>query len=65
MPDLGSIGALLLGAMIVALGLYARRGGHLRHRQGAEVLVGFVVVTGVTVMLAGAALFAQRLFAVY
>ena len=45
-PVLASSGALLLGLLLVASGIYVRRGGRLRYRQGAEVLAGLVMVIG-------------------
>ena len=62
---LASIGALLLGLVLVAGGLRARRGGRLRYRQGADVLAGFAVVLGLAVMIAGLVLFAQSLFVAF
>lgn len=38
--------ALFLGILMLTGGLYARRGGRLRNREGAAVLAGFVVVVG-------------------
>ena len=46
---IGSFIALLLGVLLFAGGMYARRGGHLRTRQGAAVLVGMASVIGVLV----------------
>ena len=37
---------LFLGILMVIGGLYARRGGRLRHRQGAAVLAGFSAFLG-------------------
>lgn len=51
--DLGSIGSfvgLFVGILLIILGLYSRRGGRLRHRQGAEVLAGFSAVVGAAVL---------------
>jgi hypothetical protein len=39
--------ALLLGALLFAAGMYARRGGQLHTRQGAAILAGLVSVIGV------------------
>lgn len=50
---IGAAYALLLGAIMFAGGLYARRGGHLRNRQGAAVLAGFAAVLGVLMLGAG------------
>lgn len=44
-----SIVALLLGAVLFAAGMYARRGGQLHTRQGAAVLAGMVSVIGVLI----------------
>ena len=60
---LASIGALLAGLVLAAAGLYARRGGRLRNRQGAEVLAGFWVVVGLAAVIASSVLFAQSLIA--
>lgn len=38
--------ALFLGILMVSGGLYARRGGRLRHRAGAAVLAGFTALVG-------------------
>jgi NhaP-type Na+/H+ or K+/H+ antiporter len=51
---LGSLGALLLGVLMFAGGMYARRGGQLRNRQGAAVLAGMAAVIGVMVFGIGA-----------
>ena len=50
---IGAAYALLLGAILFAGGMYARRGGHLRNRQGAAVLAGFAAVVGVLMLGAG------------
>lgn len=47
--DLASFAGFLgsfLGILMVIGGLYARRGGRLRHRQGAAVLAGFSALLG-------------------
>ena len=46
---IGSFIALLLGVLLFVGGMYARRGGHLRTRQGAAVLAGMASVIGVLV----------------
>jgi NhaP-type Na+/H+ or K+/H+ antiporter len=46
---IGSFIALLLGVLLFAGGMYARRGGQLRTRQGAAVLAGMASVIGVLV----------------
>ena len=45
--------AILLGALLIGSGLYARRGGRLRYRQGAEILAGFAVLIGALMVFAG------------
>jgi NhaP-type Na+/H+ or K+/H+ antiporter len=50
---IGAAYALLLGLIMFAGGMYARRGGHLRNRQGAAVLAGFAAVIGVLMLGAG------------
>jgi hypothetical protein len=50
---LGGVCAALLGLMLIASGLHAQRGARLRYRQGAQVLVGTVIVIGVAVVIAG------------
>jgi len=50
---IGSFVALLLGVLMFAGGMYARRGGKLRSRQGAAILAGFVAVVGVAVFGVG------------
>ena len=60
-----TFGALLLGLLLIAAGSYARRGGRLRHRQGAEVLAGCVLAMGLAVLIGAAVLFAQSLVAVF
>jgi hypothetical protein len=49
----GSGGALVGGLLLLAGGLYARRGNRLHTLQGAAVLAGFAAVMGVCVMAAG------------
>jgi NhaP-type Na+/H+ or K+/H+ antiporter len=50
---IGAFYALLLGFIMFAGGMYARRGGQLRNRQGAAVLAGFAAVIGVLMFSAG------------
>ena len=50
---IGAFYALLLGVIMFAGGMYARRGGHLRNRQGAAVLAGFAAVAGLLMFGAG------------
>lgn len=45
--------AILLGALLIGSGLYARRRGRLRYRQGAEILAGFAVLAGVFMVFTG------------
>jgi hypothetical protein len=54
--SIGSLVGLFVGILLIILGLYSRRGGRLRHRQGAEVLAGFSAVVGVAAL--GLGLFA-------
>lgn len=49
----GSFIAMLLGVLLVAGGLYARRGGKLRQREGAALLAGFAALIGVAVLGVG------------
>jgi hypothetical protein len=49
----GSFIALLIGAVLVIGGLYARRHGKLRNRQGAALLAGFAALIGVVVLGVG------------
>jgi NhaP-type Na+/H+ or K+/H+ antiporter len=49
----GAFLALLLGLLMFAGGMYARRGGHLRNRQGAAVLAGLAAVMGIVVFGVG------------
>ena len=48
--SIGSLVGLVDGILLIILGLYSRRGGRLRHRQGAEVLAGFSAVVGAAVL---------------
>lgn len=41
---------LFLGILLISVGLYSRRGGRLRYRQGAQVLAGFALVMGMAVV---------------
>lgn len=41
---------LFLGILMLSGGLYARRRGRLRHRQGAAVLAGFAAFLGAAFM---------------
>ena len=45
--------AILLGALLIGSGLYSRRGGRLRYRQGAQILAGFAVLVGAVMVLVG------------
>ena len=48
--SIGSLVGLFVGILLIILGLYSRRGGRLRHRQGAEVLAGLSAVVGVAAL---------------
>jgi hypothetical protein len=50
---IGAFYAVLFGVLMFAGGMYARRGGHLRNRQGAAVLAGLAAVMGVVVFSVG------------
>ena len=56
---LGAFFALLFGILLFAGGMYARRGGNLRNRQGAAVLAGLIAFIGVLVF--GAGLYAMEM----
>ena len=47
---------ILLGPLLIGGGLYARRGGRLRYRQGAQILAGFGVLAGASMVITGALL---------
>lgn len=51
--SIGSFIALFLGILMLIGGLYARRGGRLRNREGAAVLAGFVALLGLVALGAG------------
>jgi hypothetical protein len=38
---------------MIVVGLYSRRRGRLRYRQGAQVLAGFATIVGAGVVLLG------------
>ena len=59
---LASTAAILIGLMLIAGAVYAQRGGRLRYRQGAKVLLGVGVMIGAIVLLTGAFLLIQALF---
>ena len=59
---LASTAAILIGLMLIAGAVYAQRGGRLRYRQGAKVLLGVGVMIGAAVLLTGAFLLIQALF---
>ena len=48
--SIGSFVGLFVGLLLIIVGLYSRRGGRLRHRQGAEVLAGFSALVGAAVL---------------
>jgi hypothetical protein len=58
-----SIAAILIGLMLIAGALYPQRGGQLRYRQGAKVLLGFGVIVGIAVLIGGAYLLVRALTA--
>ena len=47
--SIGSFVGLFAGILMIVVGLYSRRGGRLRYRQGAEVLAGVATVIGAAV----------------
>lgn len=49
----GTVGAVLLGALLVVAGLYVQRRGRLRTRHGAAVLANFAGLIGIVVMGVG------------
>ena len=51
--SIGSFIALFLGILMLIGGLYARRGGRLRNREGAAVLAGFIALLGLVALGAG------------
>jgi hypothetical membrane protein len=51
--SIGSFIAMFLGILMISGGLYARRGGRLRNREGAAVLAGFVALLGLVALGAG------------
>lgn len=48
--SVGSFIALFLGFVLVIGGLYGRRHGKLRNREGAALLAGFAALLGVLVL---------------
>ena len=44
---------LFVGILLIMVGLISRRGGRLRHRQGAQVLAGFATVVGLAALCLG------------
>ena len=50
----GTVGAVLLGALVIVAGLYVQRRGRLRTRQGAAVLASFAALIGIVVVGVGA-----------
>jgi hypothetical protein len=50
---IGGFIALFLGVLMIIGGLYARRRGRLRTRQGAAVLAAFAAILGATFVAAG------------
>jgi NhaP-type Na+/H+ or K+/H+ antiporter len=49
----GAFFALLFGVLMFAAGMYARRRGHLRNREGAAVLAALLAIIGVLVFGVG------------
>lgn len=49
----GSVGALIVGLLLIIGGLWARPRSRPQTRQGAEILTSFVAVVGVVTMIAG------------
>ena len=49
----GTVGAVLLGALLIVAGLYVQRRG-LRTRQGAAVLASFAALIGIVAVGVGA-----------
>jgi hypothetical protein len=58
---LASTAAIFIGLMLIASAVYAQRGGRLRYRLGAKVLLGVGVMIGAAVLLTGAFLLIQAL----
>ena len=58
-----SIAAIFIGLMLIVSALYPQRGGQLRYRQGAKVLLGFGVIVGIAVLIGGAYLLLRALAA--
>jgi hypothetical protein len=48
--SIGSFIALLIGFVLVIGGVYARRHGKLRNREGAALLASFAALVGVLVL---------------
>ena len=48
--SIGSFVGLFAGILMIVVGLYSRRNGRLRYRQGAEVLAGFATIAGMAVV---------------
>ena len=48
--SIGSFVGLFAGILLIVIGLYSRRGGRLRSRQGAQVLAGFATIVGMAVV---------------
>jgi len=62
--NLAAMGAFMvvLGVISIFGGLYPGRGGHLRHRQGAKVLLGFAVLSGAVAIAVGSAMIATSIW---
>ena len=50
---LSGTAAILIGLLLIVGSLYPQRGGRLRHRQGAKVLLGFGLIVGLAVLTIG------------
>ena len=58
-----SIAAIFSGLMLIVSALYPQRGGQLRYRQGAKVLLGLGAIIGIAVLVTGAFLLMRALAA--
>jgi hypothetical protein len=48
--SIGSFVGLFAGILMIVAGLYSRRHGRLRYRQGAQVLAGSATIVGAAVV---------------
>ena len=58
-----SVAAIFIGLILIVGALYPQRGGQLRYRQGAKVLLGFGVLIGIAILMTGAFLLIRTLAA--